>query len=1015
MRSLHHLTLSLGILPLAISQSGMAGQPPAFDAIEIARPLHQDMTAPAPELSDRVITLASGRQWFASGAVTVDLGLRSIPEVVISFWILPLGTPVTAVPQHTLARSARAGNKAPGVRLQFPETVNLVEAGDFRKNARSLRISTSPSGQVEANHLSWHNKNQWLSGVRSDGGQLVTGRWTHIAYGIGQAGQRLWINGQLIAHNQEGKQSVSWPLTLRFNPSMSVIGHVRIDADDTEVSSAAATPPVLDIQPGGAALHPLAFELLDFIRSAPVREARLAALLRRFPGQAAPYEQARLNILNKLAPLYFLRLLQETVDPAPQGVDLNAFVHGETRWILDTAGEWDARVARLESGQAAPLAVPRIIPDTSLVSVRDGAFWQNGRPIYLVGLQTPRYELTRDLGFSFTGHTVGPSWEFPAADKPARHTGLGQRKRAEEAASYGQFWDILYSGHIFPGWVLEQHPELKVGLGFMRHDMMAKPAWEIHKNTLESVLADLKDVPNLFGFDLANEPAFNGATVDSPDRWRAWLRRRHGTLAELNRAWDSNYAAWDAIPVPDFVNRKHVQPWAQKLPSSSGLELRQYADWSLFNMERVQDWFTRVNRIVKNALPRTFTYTKMTAGTAGHPRMGIDTIANVRMTDLIGTDSWWVFNGLDQNRVGSADLMSGVHSEKTSIYSVNWTPGLMLYDVLSSARPDAPAVNAEFHLFNDSFTGMSAENPDPAPGHWDRPIPPNHFHAGIWQQAVHGQAMSNLWTHWPRNNISERPGALDAASRAAMDLNRLAPEVHALHTTPRPIAILWGRSPVLAHTHGEWRLPIYRQWQTLWEGLTLNGHRPAYLFERDLAAGQRPDPAKTKAILVGYFTHIDAKALETLKAARASGIPIWTVGKDNLTRDPYDRPQPAASLLEPDRVLDAAAFAADPFAETRQTLAAAGLLPDVQVVETGPISTPTRLVHLRTAIHNGSRLVNLCNYARQDLSVAVRITAAPGRNATHAIDLLTGERLSLDNIPLEVEQVRLLQVEASTM
>ncbi|AHF91829.1 glycoside hydrolase family 42 [Opitutaceae bacterium TAV5] len=1003
-RLLIFLTI-LGVSPCASFAGGIQGI--SIDP-DIARP-----DSSAIKASPQVISLQAPGQWFGSGVVTVDLELTDISDGIISFWIHPLGAPVTAIPRHTNK------DKVPGISIGFPDKHALVEAGDLKKPFSTLRIEVDAEGHVTADHLSWHNDQKWLAGVSTPEPALSPGQWTHVAYGIGKSGQRLWINGALVAQNSAGTQSVSWPFQLRINRTASFLADFRLTRDESAALAGARTPPEVDPQPAAsdngdaAPVDAMAAELLTLITENNNRANRLSILRSRqnLSPDSLPYEQARLNILRRLAPLALHRLLLESTSPAPVGVDLHALAHSEARWILDTARLWDAHLVSLASGETAPLATPRIVPDTSTLTVRNGAFWQNDRPVYFVGMQDPRYDLTQGLGFTFTGHTVGPHWEVPSRGQLAR-TGRDQQKRAEQAEANGQFWDILYSGHIFPAWIRKEQPALRVGTGFMSHDMLAPAAWEIHKTALESILADLTAAKNILGFDLANEPAFNGYSAESLPNWRAWLQRHHGTIKTLNQRWGASYADWADIPVPDFVNTTHVQPWGQKFITTPGPQLARYVDWSRFNLERVNNWFADVNRIAKTALPHTFTYTKMIQSTTGNARMGIDVIANIRTTDLNGSDSWWVFNGFDQNQVSSADRMSGTQATTgRSDYSVGWQHSLMLYDLLTGARPEAPAANAEFHLFSDTYKPMSKDYPSPPPGHWDRHIPWNHFYAGIWQQAIHGQAMSNLWTHWPRNNITERAEALDAASRAAMDLNRLAPEVHALHTAARPVAILWGLTPVLCDTSGQWTPSIDKPWRQLWESVTLNGHRPDYVLERDLADGKLPDPARTKVILAGSFRNISADALRGLIAAQKSGIQIWTIDdrkdRQNLTHDPYNHPHTGPALqFHPNRVIDIAAYEQNSFAEIRTALTAANLLPSVQVLING---TPTPLVHYRSATAPGGRhLTNLCNYARHEVTASIRTSGIP-RSSTQATDLITGEIVNLDRITLGVQQVRLLQ------
>ena len=93
--------------------------------------------------------------------------------------------------------------------------------------------------------------------------------------------------------------------------------------------------------------------------------------------------------------------------------------------------------------------------------------------------------------------------------------------------------------------------------------------------------------PNFYGWDLWSEPhIINWANIDyianaqfcycdaTQARFRAWLRRKYGSLENLNRAWHRTYASWDDVEAPRF---------------STILSYTDYIDWKTFIYERLAE------------------------------------------------------------------------------------------------------------------------------------------------------------------------------------------------------------------------------------------------------------------------------------------------------------------------------------------------------------------------------------------------------------------------------------------
>ena len=696
-----------------------------------------------------------------------------------------------------------------------------------------------------------------------------------------------------------------------------------------------------------------------------------------------PYERSKLAILRYFSGLHLCYLMEN--EGKEQFPDIFQPEKQDIAWILVEYPALLAQLNKYESGEEEPLQSPRIVANKKQISCHAGAFYQNDHPVFLIGTQD-MFSLNSEVGFSVTGGTFSPAWEFPSESNRLHSTDSGHLKSAKGAAAAGQFWDELYSVHICPKWLVRRFPQLHVGVGFVGHDITHPIVQTLDRRTFERVLPELAKAENFLFLDLANEPAFNGVTENSVQEFRAFLKEDHGTLENVNKVWGSSFRSFEEINVPAFVNRGWCAYNRQARPKTP-VEQRQYIDWSNYNCKRVNDFFMRLTAWCHELAPQTLTYTKMVSNY--WPALGIDPIMNVRTTDISGSDAWWVYQGVT-GPSGSSDAVSGAEKVKRG-YAVGWQRSLMHYDMLRSARPDVPIVNAEDHQFADGFTPLSEKHPEVPSGHWDMPIPANHFFSGQWQQALHGKGMSLIWMHWPRHNVRDRAVAIWGNSKAALDLNRLGHEVNAFQRTPPKVRILISRNTQL------WSFSFnsnyWKKVTEVYEALSLNGVHIGFLFEEDLMAGKM---ANCELVIAPYTDRIDREALETLKK---SGIRIATIGAESLKADRYNRPHPVKTLPELFQQIKEAEFSRNPQEIMRKLLKESYTGPEFMVLVDG---SPAKRIEWRSAEFDGRKLLNLCNYGQ--IPVTVEVPGLP----EEVIDLIEMRSIKSNSFPMESQQVRLL-------
>ena len=147
-----------------------------------------------------------------------------------------------------------------------------------------------------------------------------------------------------------------------------------------------------------------------------------------------------------------------------------------------------------------------------------------------------------------------------------------------------------------PDWVGGAYPNaLFVAQDGTRIPSQAAPGYctdnpeirELVHNLYTAIARVAAQYPNFYGWDLWSEPhIINWANIDyianaqfcyceaTQARFRAWLRRKYGSLENLNRAWHRTFTSWDDVEAPRF---------------STILSYTDYIDWKTFIYERLAE------------------------------------------------------------------------------------------------------------------------------------------------------------------------------------------------------------------------------------------------------------------------------------------------------------------------------------------------------------------------------------------------------------------------------------------
>jgi len=633
---------------------------------------------------------------------------------------------------------------------------------------------------------------------------------------------------------------------------------------------------------------------------------------------------------------------------------------GELARAYDAAVEMDAMARQALNREFLP-AAPRYETAARRPSYRlDGPAqigtvrWldgrqENGRPLQLVGLGAFS-QVIHDLdklnsyGCNVIQIEFGPHSVLVGENQVSMAAVDGFRHVLDRAAKANVAVNLLVSPHYFPGWALDKWPHLRDAEGgFLHYDVHAPEARAVLERFLRVSIPRIADHPALHSICLSNEPIFTQGAKSRfvREKWRRWLAREHGTIQNLNARWETQYAAFDAVPIP---------------PTGFRPEPIVY-DFVRFNQEAFAEFHAWMAGIIRQMAPDVPIHAKIMM----HPAFmrheaGPWSVAPERFAALSD------FNGNDDVKFHDA------HGPWAS----GWQTENAGYDFQRSMA-DKPVFNSENHLIPDRLLD------------W---VPPNHIANVLWQGAIHGQSATTIWV-WERTyeenhdftgSIMHRPACVEAMGRSGLDLMRLAPEVTAFQRMPVRAALLWSMASLVA---GQEYLD---QLAMAYEALNFCGVKIGFITEQQLADYAKtgnlpPQLSQTKLLVLAGVSRLPRES-----AAGAARFPNRVVLGRLPKQDEYGHQARAdlGGVAEPKPLKSSR----EAFEALRPMMAHASLVPAAEIQTAD--GKPAWGVEFLALRQQGRILVNLCNYLRQPQTCRILVQGKPvsGR------DLVSGDPCS---------------------
>ncbi len=586
---------------------------------------------------------------------------------------------------------------------------------------------------------------------------------------------------------------------------------------------------------------------------------------------------------------------------------------------------------------------------TGPVAIRDGAFWQGGRPLFFTGVghfnqvrrDTP---ILSEYGFNIIEIDLGPNSVLTGPDtvdvRPVHDDLL---KVLGDAAAHNVAVNLHTAPHYVPQWAFGRNPKLsQCGSHFIPFCIEAPDLRAIHERYLRTLMPLIAEHPALHSICLSNEPQYVGKCDYSRKKFHLWIEEKHGSIESANALYGSNFTSFAEVPIPDD-------------PSNYPL----FFDWCRFNQDRFVAWHAFMRDIIHEYASDLPVFVKVMSSILDGPRyfaFGVNHEDFNHLDAIAGNDCHQLFAG---NAPGE--------------YAQHWLGMALNYTFQRSTAPTSPIFNAEDHVIRD--------------GDWSF-IPETHIRTAFWTQALHGQGAATTWV-WDRDqrgnraeNILTRANCVRAMGRVALDLNRLAPEIYALQRVKSDLAILYSHSSLLPSP------TFVGEVTAAFEGTHFADTTCDFVTERQATAGKLGD---YKVVLVPGVSHIPAAAFEAFQDYVASGGVLVTVG-ECFTHDEYGRARSeklerkgSGRLVEYPGRITARVY--------REILD--GLLDETgcnrPVRMKGEHGEPVWGVNLRAVERDGKWLVSLVNFGRREQTVTLHADAP----IASAFSLVEGTEVAL--------------------
>ncbi|GAA4237804.1 hypothetical protein GCM10022291_25810 [Postechiella marina] len=614
--------------------------------------------------------------------------------------------------------------------------------------------------------------------------------------------------------------------------------------------------------------------------------------------------------------------------------------------------------------------------DWTKVSVDNDQLTFNNRPVFLADYTwKPDTKALSEYHGNQDGFFLTPSYVTNA-------DGVINRQRMEmlNSKTDGSLGFIFMNHKGVPKWSEEKYgPNFSMREDtYTAYDIDNPGAREIQTKLLSAVVPKMAGKKfSKLGYMLCNEPHFythkdakkkklpwasGGVSKFTIEKFKIWLKEKHGSINTLNSIWGTNFASFNAvqIEIPIDISLKGTPVWF---------------DWSVFNMDRVTDWYTFLkSEIIKHDADAKVHLKIMPNLWTNNKRVhGIDLEALTDLSGIIGNDSGAVHK-----------YIWGKPHEWEKYYAFEWRELCMGFDFMKSVSPNKINFNSELHYLST----VRSRN---------LYLDPMFARASFWLAHSYGMTASQIW-YWPRNadgsiskkakndkgyagSNNQQPRVTNEVAMTLIDLNAYAEDIMSMQRQRKPLRLFYSKtSAINKNTHMD---DVFK----LYEALHFEG-TPLGFVTKDILNKQNHNT--WDVVIISKTPFVTSQESKALQNYLDNG---GTVIMDNLSllKNEYGRPNLSLKASKGTIIkLNSIAQIKD---KALSVLKERKLLSEVSILEENSVGTKGCIWKV-VKNTSGNHVLSVVNVGKSNATLTISLN---GSNNIFCKDLLKG--IEVDSNP----------------
>lgn len=515
---------------------------------------------------------------------------------------------------------------------------------------------------------------------------------------------------------------------------------------------------------------------------------------------------------------------------------------------------------------------------------------------------------------------------------------------------YGE--DFKVKSNVFTGYDID-HP----GARELQKMMLAEVTPYMAGKKFSELGYMIADEPQFYNYKKGEKiPNFSSAVSKfTLKKFNKWLSTKHKSIETLNKIWGTSFSDFDNIvfSTPIDISLKGAAQWY---------------DWSLFNMDRVTDWYGYIKYRIKKEDPDANVHMKINPKlwTNNKRSHGVDLEALTNLSGIIGNKS-----GAEHIRV------FGKPHKWEQKYVFDWRELCMGFDFMKSVSPNKITYNTEAHYLSSK-------------GSKDLYLDPMYARASFWLAHIYGMTASQIW-YWPRNldgslNLSkagkgysgtnnQQARVTNEVAMTMIDLNSNAEDIMSMQRQRKSIRIFYSKtSAINKKSHMDDVFELY-------ESLNFEGTPIGFVTENIINTQENKN---WDVVLVRKTPNATQKEFDALQSYLNNGGTVL-IDDNSLLMDEYGMPLSSDLKAGNGKIIRTSSLA-EFKNKSLDILEKKGLLSPVYVTEdegTKPKGCIWRVVKDK----EGANILSIVNVGKEEIKVKITFNNS---NLVNCQDIITG-------------------------